>query len=80
MKKFFRISVIVILTLALAFTVFSATGAGSELAAGPLCPNAGGNTWASSCSPCEILPNVGWNTRAASCRPGEYLPNVGWNT
>ncbi len=80
MKKIFRISVIVILTLALSFTVFSATGAGSELAAGSICPNVGWNTRASSCSPCEILPNVGWNTKAASCQPGEYLPNVGWNT
>lgn len=62
MKNIFRISVIVILTLAHALTVFSPKGAGSQVAAALACPNVGWNTRASSCSPGEIFPNVGWNT------------------
>ncbi|MEO7840868.1 MAG: hypothetical protein ABIU06_16115 [Anaerolineales bacterium] len=62
MKKFFRISVIVILTLAHALTVFSPKGAGSELAAASICRKVGENTSAISCSHGEYLPKVGWNT------------------
>ena len=80
MKNIFRISVIVILTLALAFTVFSVNGTGSELAAASVCSDVGWNTRATSCSSCEILPKVGWNTRVASCPPGGVMPQVGWNT
>lgn len=62
MKNIFRISVIVILTLAHALTVFSPKGADSELAAASICRKVSQNTSAISCSPGGILPNVGWNT------------------
>jgi hypothetical protein len=76
MKKFFKISLIVVLTLAIAFTVFSVTTTNSAMAAGKICPSVGWNTRSDSCSfgavpslegfarqfPPDIMPNVGWNT------------------
>ncbi len=49
MKKFFKISLIVVLTLAIAFTVFAVTTTNSEMAAGNVCPNAGWHSW-NSCT------------------------------
>lgn len=77
MKRFYQISIIVVLALALVLTVFAFTGASSQMASGKICPNAGWNTRSASCSfgtvpslegfayyrlPPEIMPNAGWNT------------------
>ena len=62
MKNIFRISVIVILTLAHALTVFSPKGAGLEVAAGSICLKVGEYTSVISCSPGGVMPQVGWNT------------------
>jgi len=62
MKNIFRISIIVILTLAHALTVFSPKGAGSELAAASICRQASQNTSVIICSPGGVMPQVGWNT------------------
>ena len=62
MKNIFRISVIVILTLAHALTVFSPKGAGSELAAASICRKVSQHTSVISCSQGGVMPQVGWNT------------------
>jgi hypothetical protein len=62
MKNIFRISVIVLLTLTHALTVFSPQGAGSELAAASICRKVSQTTSVISCSPGGVMPQVGWNT------------------
>ena len=62
MKNIFRISIIVILTLAHALTVFSPKGAGSELALTLICRKVSQNTSVTICSPGGVMPQVGWNT------------------
>jgi hypothetical protein len=77
MKRFFQISILVVLALALAFMVFTFTGAGSEMAAGNICPNVGWNTRSASCS-FGATPNLEGFTYQLP--PGFIMPNVGWNT
>ena len=62
MKNIFRISVIVILTLAHVLTVFSPKGAGSELALTLICRRVSQNSSVITCKPGGVMPQVGWNT------------------
>jgi hypothetical protein len=77
MKRFFQITIIVVLALALAFTVFSFTGTSSEMAAGNICPNVGWNTRSASCS---LGAALSLQEFAYQLPPGFIMPNVGWNT
>jgi hypothetical protein len=74
MNKFFKISVIAVLLLAIVITVFAFSGTSTQLALGNICPNVGWNTRAATST--FASQNV---QELALCGPG-VIPNVGWNT
>ena len=76
MNKLFKISVITVLVLALAFAVVGTLGTNSMSAAGNACLDVGWNTRALSCT----FGTFAWQNPLRFSIGGIFLPNVGWNT
>ena len=77
MKKFLQISILVILALALVFSVFTVTAASSEMAAGKICPSVGWNSRSGSCALGALQSLQGL---AYFKLPPPPTPQVGWNS
>ncbi len=80
MNKLFKISVVVVLALALVCTVFAFAGVPSGMASGTVCPNVGWNSRIAGCGfgvfTLQSLDGL------ALLRPVGpiYTPLVGWNS
>jgi hypothetical protein len=77
MKKFVKISVVILLVFAIAVAAFTATRTSSAMAAGGFCPNVGWNSRSFGCL--SALQQSGFETLAYQLAPGTII-NVGWNT
>jgi hypothetical protein len=81
MTKFMQVSFIVVLLLALAFTVLQLAMAAGNMSMLPASlPHMGWNTWTPGVVPSDPQPNVGWNGKQSAYTLPALRPNVGWNT
>lgn len=80
MNRFLKISIIAVLMLALAFTIFGFTDQRSQMATGLSCMKVGWNTRSASCGLVASTPQGAQELALQIPFLPILIPNVGWNT